>query len=85
MGGRTRRRKREERERREEGGRFEGAEAARTDGCCQGSAKKVEKVEHIEYQLIHTHTCAFCGKNENLFGIVEAKGISASHPHLVPG
>merc|ERR1719273_2810159 len=32
-----------ERERREENGRREGGEAARTDGCCQGSAPFVAK------------------------------------------
>merc|ERR1719334_2978729 len=32
-----------ERERREENGRREGDEAARTDGCCQGSAPLVAK------------------------------------------
>ena len=36
MSGRMRMR---ESERREENGRIEGEEAARTDGCCQGSAK----------------------------------------------
>ena len=41
MRGRARRTRREERERREEEGKIEGDEAARTDGCCQGSAKKV--------------------------------------------
>merc|ERR1719187_1992686 len=40
MRGRTRTR---ERERREENGRREGDEAARTDGCCQGSAPLVAK------------------------------------------
>merc|ERR1719290_24737 len=42
MRGRTRTR---ERERREEEGRIEGDEAARTDGCCQGSAPFVAKTK----------------------------------------
>merc|ERR1719370_743360 len=45
MRGRARRRRREERERREEEGKIEGDEAARTDGCCQGSAPFVAKTK----------------------------------------
>ena len=50
MRGRTRRTRREERERREEG-RIEGDEAARTDGCCQGSAKKVHKIKGRTHRI----------------------------------
>ena len=95
MGVRTTRTRREERERREEG-RIEGDEAARTDGCCQGSAKKVHKIKGRTYRIPinpekNAHwrkvprTCSFSGKDENLFWIVEPKGISAGHSHLVPG